>query len=1305
MLGDTVEATIRADYYFGAPVTNATVKYTVRRTNSADTYFPARPWDWFYGAGYWWWGYDYSWYPGWGRWCLRPFGWFHANPPEVVMENTVPIGKDGTVRVAIDTSIAKDRFGDTDHRYDVTAEVVDESRRTVTGSGSVIAARHPFNVYAWMNGGHFRSGEQMEASFQARTPDGRGVKGNGKATLFRVKFEEDGQPNETAVQTWDLATDDNGQASLTMTAGDPGQYRLAYTVADAKGRSREGATLTRVIARNGSQAGDEFRFDDLELVLDKAEYKPGETARLLINSNHKDGTVVLFVRPVNGVYPQPKVIQLDGKSSVYELDIAKSDMPNIHVEAFTVADGRFYEATREVVVPPVKRMLTIDVEPSEEKYEPGEKAKVNVKLTNADGKPFQGSTVLAIYDKSLEAVASSQVPDIREYFWKWRRNHHRQARVSIHHNFGQLLEHNEISMDNLGSHWTNRWYGRGGVYRRGGIVFAGGVEGVWHEDFGFDFRRNLGDLGRVPMTASLYRWGVPSYAKNPASLFENLSVKTNALQGETGPSVRSRFADTALWIAHVSTDKDGKAEIELDMPENLTTWKIKAWAMGHGTRVGHGEAEVITSKDVLVRLQGPRFFTQKDEVTLSANVHNYTGTAREFDVTLELDGGSLELIDAESNTQAVRVEADQDRRINWKVKAVDEGTAVVRILAKSADGQGDAMEKTYPVYIHGMLKTESWSLAILDGQEKGNLKIEIPTKRRPKQSHLEIRYSPSIALSLVDALPYLAGYPYKNSESAMSRFGPLVITRKILTDLNVDLDAVRDKQINLNPQEIGDAEQRASQWRRHRETNPIFDTVAVEKLIQRSLRDLTGIQNQDGGWGWFAGHDSSAHSTAYVVHGLQIAKQNGAAIVPGILKRGLDWLEQHQNEELKKLQNQQRRVHPWKSRPSNTDAFVFMVLTDADRTNDAMGEFLYKARLHLSPYCQAMLGLTFDKLVDQQKRDMVERNLRQFLQTDEENQTAWLQLRRSGWWHWYGNQIEANAYYLKLLCRMGKGTSASAAGVAKYLLNNRKNSTYWNCTRDTAIAIEALAEYVQASGELDPELNVQILVDGKPQKEVRITKENLFSFDPVVELRGDELSNGTHVVEIRRSGRGNLYANVYLTNFTLEDFITHAGLEIKVRRKYYRVVTSDLTIEAAGSRGNVVDYRIHKDTRVPLENGSELNSGDIVEVELLLESKNDYEYLQFSDRKPAGLEAASLQSGHRWLGGVSAYMELRDEKVDFFVHRLRQGKHSLTYRLRAEVPGRFNALPATGVGVYAPELRANSDEFSLHVEESEKTSR
>ena len=112
--------------------------------------------------------------------------------------------------------------------------------------------------------------------------------------------------------------------------------------------------------------------------------------------------------------------------------------------------------------------------------------------------------------------------------------------------------------------------------------------------------------------------------------------------GRSRPSAR-KFADTALWVGALTTDKDGTAEVSLDMPENLTTWRIKVWGMGHGTRVGQGQTDVVTRKDLIVRLQAPRFFVQTDEVVLSANVHNYLKTKKTVKVQLELTASALQL--------------------------------------------------------------------------------------------------------------------------------------------------------------------------------------------------------------------------------------------------------------------------------------------------------------------------------------------------------------------------------------------------------------------------------------------------------------------------------------------------------------------------------------------------------------------------------------------------------------------------------------------------------------------------------------
>jgi len=1308
MLGEKITATITAKYYFGSPVTNAKVKYKVMRTSFSKPWYPICPWDWFYGPGYWWFAYDYDWYPGFKVWgCRRPIPiWWprRQGPPEVVADREVQIGPDGTVKVEIDTGVAKAIHPDQDHKYSITAEVVDQSRRTIVGTGDVLVARKPFKVYAWVDRGYYRTGDVIQSHYNARTLDGRPVQGKGRVALLKITYK-DGQPVETEIGHRMLDTNEEGRADIKLMAVAAGQYRLSYKLTDAKDHTIEGGYLFTVIGEGFT--GSDVRYNAIELIPDKREYAPGEKVKLQINTDRPGSTVLLFTRPSNGVYLEPKVIHLTGKSTVEEIEVSKKDMPNFFVEAVTIADGKVHTESKEIVVPPEKRVLGVELKPSSEAYKPGEKAKVQIRLTDFFGEPFVGSTVVAIYDKSVEYIAGgSNVREIKEFFWKWRRHHRPQTESSLARFFGNLIPPKTIGMGDLGvfggtvaddldamaeglgmeANMVRRAAGRGG-----------GAPGMVMEQRAKGMAMNaapmaMAEAAGAPMADMAFGAPPPGPAKDGAAAGAEGAV--------VQPTVRKKFADTALWVGALETKKDGTAEVELDMPENLTTWRIKVWGMGHGTKVGEGVTDVVTRKDLIIRLQAPRFFVQKDEVVLSANVHNYLKSKKSVRVALELEGDVLKPQDAGKLTQTVEIEPGGEARVDWRVDVLDEGEAVVRMLALT-DEESDAMEMTFPCYIHGMLKMDSYSGSIRPQDDSGKFTVTVPAERRPKQSRLEVRYSPTLAGAMVDALPYLVDYPYGCTEQTLNRFLPTVITQKILIDMGLDLEAIKTKRTNLNAQEIGDDRQRAKGWQRF-DRNPVFDQVEVTKMVKAGVQRLTEMQLSDGGWGWFSGwgERSSPHTTAYVVHGLQIARQNDVALVPGMLERGVAWLKRYQDKQVQMLKNalvKPKPKKPWKTQCSNLDAFVYMVLVDAGVKNQQMMDFLYRDRTKLAVYSNAMYGIALQVQGEQEKLDMVMRNISQFLQQDDENQTAWLNLPGGYWWYWYGSEYEAHAYYLKLLARTDpKGEVARR--LVKYLLNNRKHATYWNSTRDTSLCVEAMAEFIRASGEDKPEMTVKVLLDGELQKSVEITSANLFLFDNKFVLTGERVTAGSHEVELKKEGTGPLYYNGYLTNFTLEDFISKAGLEIKVNRKYYKLVKVDKTIKAAGSRGQVVDQRVEKYERQELANLAMLTSGDLCEIELEIDSKNDYEYLVFEDMKPAGFEPVDLRSGYNG-NDLGAYMEFRDNRVVFFVRRLARGKHSVSYRMRAEIPGRFSALPTRAWAMYAPELRANSDEIKLQVKD------
>ena len=202
--------------------------------------------------------------------------------------------------------------------------------------------------------------------------------------------------------------------------------------------------------------------------------------------------------------------------------------------------------------------------------------------------------------------------------------------------------------------------------------------------------------------------------------------KSAAIRGAAAPmvqpTIRTKFADTALWVGQLTTASNGTAEVELNMPENLTTWRIKVWGMGFGTRVGQGQTDVVTRKDLIVRLEAPRFFVQTDEVVLSAVVHNYLKTAKKVEVSwnwiavLRLDRRDGSQIgwtspdrrscphgDVYRHARASKSPAGGEARVDWRVKVLDEGQATIRMKALT-DEESDAMEQKFPCYIHGALE-------------------------------------------------------------------------------------------------------------------------------------------------------------------------------------------------------------------------------------------------------------------------------------------------------------------------------------------------------------------------------------------------------------------------------------------------------------------------------------------------------------------------------------------------------------------------------------------------------------------------
>ena len=314
-------------------------------------------------------------------------------------------------------------------------------------------------------------------------------------------------------------------------------------------------------------------------------------------------------------------------------------MPNFFVEAVTVADGKVHTEAREIVVPPETRVLNVAVEPVADDVQAGPEGQGQAQ---ADRPRRQAVRRLDRADR-LRQGASSTSPAARTC----RRSRsssgsgggattRRPSRASTAGSAtwssrtrsamqrpGHLRR--RIDGDAMVERSTARCDGSGGMGGMGGMM--GGMGGGWQAAAARcppllpaaammagdgqaesgpcigHCRRSEGkdaDLGRC-----LRRRRPAGPAHRPHELRRHRLLGRRARRPTATAPPRSRFTHAR------EPDRPGRS---------------RSGRMGHGTKVGQGEAEVVTTKDLLVRLQAPRFFVQKDEVVLSANVHNYLKT-------------------------------------------------------------------------------------------------------------------------------------------------------------------------------------------------------------------------------------------------------------------------------------------------------------------------------------------------------------------------------------------------------------------------------------------------------------------------------------------------------------------------------------------------------------------------------------------------------------------------------------------------------------------------------------------------------
>lgn len=1298
VFGDNITANIKADYYFGSPVTSGKVRVNIYRSVR---YIP------------WWYYQDFGWY--YSNFYNEGYGYYGRGSREFIGSINGNLNSDGTFSTDVSLPLKEE----TDYNYTIEAEITDASGYSVTSSSTVIVSRGAFNLTAFTSVYFVKPGVPVTIKVKSNDYDQNPVSTKIDLIINKVNSTTRETYEETVYRKSENS-DKSGDAAFTFIPEEAGYYKFIATSIDGKGNKISSSGNFYV---TGADYYTSNKQNNIEINFDKGVYNPGDTLTAMILLPVEDMTVLLTTQK-NSIISY-KLIHVKGR--VYEYtEVVKSEyIPAVEFEATAVKSGVIYQGKKLVGVIPDERFLNVEIIPASNIMKPGELARYTIKVTDKNGKPVEGVDFsFGTIDESIYAIAPDETPDITKFFYS---------------NFGYYIYTNssyEYISSNSMSRKANKYDIKMGVYDEadynrkpkgnftgkiinldstnyyaaslslvltdgyklypgkfdssGNIEISNLPEGFYDillnvDGYGFilykevKINANAEVFEKINLKAVrelqdendggiYYRSGAVAESDDMSVMYEvapsvskSMKMDNSQERGKGGaddfvePEIRKDFLDAAYWQANGKTGANGTAIIEFTLPDNLTTWRSTVKAATLDTKIGQSSNKVIARKELILRVENPRFFREGDIISVPAIVHNYLDGTKT--VSLKFNGEGLEISSFSTDVKYTKVSENEIRfelaanaeavvTYNVKVKYTGEQSKIYAHALTNTES--DAVEIKVPVLPKGVQLHNFVNVNLTKDNNIIEKDIFVPAGVNEASINFSFSVNSTIAGNILKSLDDLIQYPYGCVEQTMSRFLPAIIVSNTFKELNIPLKS-----------------------------------ESIEKLpdvISKGLKRLYDFQNSSGGWGWWQNDQGNAYISAYVMHGLLLAEQGGYDVSESVLNRGIKFIE---------------RAFYDKTIDLTTRSFILYVLYMAQGEeieylkgyNQFIAEVLDS---EIDPYALGYLGKVFYGTDNTNYLDAVISKLeKSVIQT--ENAAYWGATEY--YYSWRYDRVQNTANVLKFLIE-AKPESELIYKSVNWLLNQQKGFS-WYSTQQTAMVIFALTDYLKMTKELEANFTVDVFLNGSKILTKSFDKNGIYSTVETINLKnipGVKLKTGSNTLKIVKNGSGNVYfagnANYYTKN--IEDL---ASTGFEVVKEYYKL------IEVQTPQGR--HYRKVMTT--------EFDEGDLVFVKLKVRSKSkNLDFMMLEDMFPSGFEAVKednyfiqdesyynsyVYKGWRWF---YADKEFRDNRISFFV-TYSQEYMEFSYILKAVHHGQFSVMPAEASLMYYPDVRGYGNSIDISV--------
>ncbi len=1254
-------------YYFGSPVPGAAVKYRVTRSRYVPWY--CWYWSWFYGA---------------------------SGSAEVASGET-KTGDDGRFSFVFTPQAESADYAQYPSSYMVEAEARDAGGRTITDSRAYKAGSKAYMFDITPEAGFFTP--EKPAVLKARLMDLNEVPQAGSAEYSICRIEK-APADDTGSGQWgsfgrnpsleqafskvpDGAKAGSGRVEFSKEApaliklGElpPGVYRLRLKAKDPWGGESE-SELVLVSASAVPGGNGALNLPPVAL-FERASYQAGETARVLVGAAALKGAKYFEV--TGGSFVLSRGMMKEGGLSLLDIKVAREHRGGFGLRWFGAGGFKVYSAMAEAKVPLKDKNISLSLDYAKV-LAPGQKVSWLLKAKDLAGRPVSGEAMVKVFDRSLEYYGKDagfwgemlypRRPSSEEGYGSLFTP--RSAELRIKTGVIQRML-NAFRNGTAEEHMASLRINSSGLYpRRSGF-------GAKSLDFGSDgMMQNA--AGAMPVMSEM------AAAPGGAGRMEEKKEKSTRAPAESAqPDVKARtdFSETAYYNPQLKV-RQGKGAFSFTIPERLTAWKISSYLLTRDARRGSVSAETLTKKDLMVRLDIPRFFREGDVSRLTAVVTNDTDgeLSGSVELALTLDGRDAhDSFGIQELSRPFTVKGKGTAALYWDI-AAPRGTAAYKVRAVARAGQlADAQENDLPV-LPSRERLVASEVAALDGDSSRT--FSLPELQKPDSSremealHLEIQ--PQLILTVLNSLPFLVHYPYECTEQLLNRYVPLAITNSFYRkypELRASVAKI-PRRSTLTPSWERDNPVRLmslmeTPWEmesKGRETSlPVIDMLDPKVVAEErddAIGKMKSYQNSDGSFPWFPGGHSSLYMTLYALEGFAEASRYGVDIPQDVAKKALAYVLSEIPSHMKAEEEQTSLVlyaayvvtsFPASWPESQTALTYAKAWVDyADKHSNAMTAFgkAYAAYVYLRLGEKVKAGAYLDRAMDGARSDDIAG-------------VYWTPEKIS--WLWYNDTVEKHAFILRTLLAV-RPKDPKIAGMVRWLLFNRK-ANEWKSTKASAAAIYSLLDVMKSKGALDKGDNYALRW-GKTSEDLELKP-----FDWVAKpLRwskyGAEIKASDLSPKISKKGPGLAFASftgIYTTEKPAEE--SPAGM-MNVSRQYF----------LREKEGDTYTLK-------PLASGDTVAVGDQLEVHLTVATRSQFEYVHIKDPKAAGFEAEELTSGWKW-EQLGRYEEPRDSLTNFFVEWLPHGEYVLKYRLRPTTPGTFRLGAAVMQSMYAPEFAAHS---------------